>query len=74
MGLFRKGKTHIVAKFLRTDLDICSHSREGETPSYSRINTVIKVAFEMILTLVEFANSVEPDKMPFGLHCLPSNL
>ena len=35
-----KGKTHIIAKFLRTDLVICSHSREGETLSYSRINTV----------------------------------
>ena len=35
-----KGKTRIIAKFLRTDLVICSHSREGETPSYSRINTV----------------------------------
>ena len=40
MGLFRKGKTCIIAKFLRTDLVICSHSREGETPSYSQINTV----------------------------------
>ena len=24
----------------RTDLIICTHSREGNTPSYSRINTV----------------------------------
>ena len=37
MGLFRKGKTSIIAKFHRTDLVICSHSREGKTPSYSRI-------------------------------------
>ena len=29
-GLFRKGKTHIIAKFLRTDSVICSHSREGK--------------------------------------------
>ena len=36
-----KGKTHIIAKFLRTDLVICSHSREGETLSYSLINTVL---------------------------------
>ena len=28
-GLFRKGKTHIIAKFHRTDLVIFSHSREG---------------------------------------------
>ena len=40
MGLFRKGKTCIIAKFHRTDLVICSHSRERKTPSYSRINTV----------------------------------
>ena len=39
LGLFRKGKTGIIAKFLRADLVICSHSR-GETPSYNRINTV----------------------------------
>ena len=38
LGLFRKGKTHIIAKFLRTDLVICSHSREEKNPSYSRIN------------------------------------
>ena len=31
MGLFRKGKTRIIAKFLRTDLVICSHSRQGKT-------------------------------------------
>ena len=40
LGLFRKGKTGTIAKFLRADLVICSHSREGETPSYNRINTV----------------------------------
>ena len=31
----RKGETGIIAKFHRTDLVICSHSREGKTPSYS---------------------------------------
>ena len=25
-----------------TDLIICTHSREGKTPSYSRINTVVR--------------------------------
>ena len=40
LGLFRKGKTRIIAKFLPTDLVICSHSREGKTPSYSQINAV----------------------------------
>ena len=42
MGLFRKGKTRIIAKFRRTDLVIYSHSREGKTLSYSRINMVPK--------------------------------
>ena len=34
-GLFRKGKTCITAKFHRTDLIICSHSRERKPLSYS---------------------------------------
>ena len=29
LGLFRKGKTRIIAKFHRTDLVTCSHFREG---------------------------------------------
>ena len=33
LGLFRKGKICIVAKFHRADLVICSYSREGKTPS-----------------------------------------
>ena len=41
MGLFRKGKTCIIAKFYMIDLLICSHSREGKTPSYSQINTIM---------------------------------
>ena len=47
MDLIRKSKTCVIAKFHRTDLVICSHSREwrshsreGQTLSYSRINTV----------------------------------
>ena len=40
MGLFRKGKALIIAKICRTDLVICSHSSEVQTPSYSQINTV----------------------------------
>ena len=41
LGLFRKGKIGIIAKFHRTDLVIRSHSRGTKTPSYSRINTVM---------------------------------
>ena len=31
LGLFSKGKTHIIAEFHRTDLITCSHSRERKT-------------------------------------------
>ena len=34
-GLFRKGENYIIAKLHRTDLVICSHSREGKSLSYS---------------------------------------
>ena len=39
--MFTKGKTSIIAKLHRTDIVTCSHSREGETPSYSQTNTVV---------------------------------
>ena len=41
LALFRKGKIGIIAKFHRTDLVICSHSRGTKNPSYRRKNTVI---------------------------------
>ena len=40
LGLFRKGKTCIIAKFHRRDIVISSHSRERKSPSYSQINMV----------------------------------
>ena len=40
LSFFPKGKTNILAKFHRTDLVICSHSREGKTPFYSQITMV----------------------------------
>ena len=40
LGLFRKGTTHIIAKFHGTDSIICSHSRERKTLPYGRINTI----------------------------------
>ena len=40
LGLFRKVKIGIIAKFHRTDLVICSCSIGTKPPSYSRINTV----------------------------------
>ena len=33
-------KTHIVAKFHRTDIVICSHFRKGKTLSYCQIDMV----------------------------------
>ena len=44
LRLFRKGKTHIIAKFHWTDLVICNHSGDGKPPSYSWINTVQSAA------------------------------
>ena len=49
MVLFWKGKTRIIAKFLRTDLVICNHSREGKNLSCSRINMV---PFHLLLVQV----------------------
>ena len=51
MGLFRKGKTCVIAKIHRTDLVICSHSREGQTLSYRRINTVYYHLYPSFLPL-----------------------
>ena len=42
LGLYRKGKTYIIAKFHGTDLVICSHSTERKTLCYSQINIVFK--------------------------------
>ena len=41
-----KGKTPIIANFHRTDLVICSHSRERNTRSYSQINMVMSFFFQ----------------------------
>ena len=46
-----KGKTGVITKFYRTDLVICSHSREGETPFYSRVNTIIQLTDNCSLTV-----------------------
>ena len=43
LGFFKKGKICSIAKSHRTDLVICGQSREGKTPSYSRINTVFMI-------------------------------
>ena len=43
MALFWKGKTPIIANFLRTDLVICCHSREGKNQSYIQINMVMMI-------------------------------
>ena len=44
LGLLWKSKTCIVAKFHRTDLAICGHSKERNTLSYSQINMVLELA------------------------------
>ena len=48
LGLFRKSKTRIIAKFHRTDLVFCSHSRERKIPSYSQINTMVSIKKESV--------------------------
>ena len=41
LGIVLEGlKTHIIAKFQRMDLVICSHSREGKTPILQQYKTV----------------------------------
>ena len=40
LGLFRKGKTCIIANFHRIDVVICSHSSGRKTLTYKRINKV----------------------------------
>ena len=42
MGLFWKGKVHLIAEIYETDLDILGHIREKETLFYSQINAVQK--------------------------------
>ena len=46
-----KGKIRIIAKFHRTDLVICSHSRERKPPSYSQRNTVCVSKYGSITVL-----------------------
>ena len=52
LGLFRKDKIGIMAKFHRTDLVIWSHSTGTKTPSYSRINTVCTKSFIYLLQML----------------------
>ena len=59
MGLFRKDKIGIIAKFYRTDLVILSHSRGTENPSYSQINTVLSYIKQYSLVASPFFLSFE---------------
>ena len=49
-----KGKILIIAKFHRTDLVICSHSRERKPLSYSRRNTVCSMLVHGHLLLISY--------------------
>ena len=67
LGLFRKGKTGITAKFHWTDLVIFSHCRERKTPSYSRRNRVsvcIKVIWTFMLRVSKYMG-----QLPQPCHC-----
>ena len=58
MGLFRKDKTRIIAKFHRADLAICSHSGERKNWSYSQTTmvTVNETAFRQTTLPFSFAS------------------
>ena len=62
MGLFRKGKTHTVAKFQRTDLVVCSHSRDEKSLSCSRITMVAKTPTGVTSKTIKKSRSIFPSK------------
>ena len=65
MGLFRKGKTCIIANFHRPYLVNYSHSRERKTLSYSQINVVpfCSQLFSVIISVIgdEILKGQTPD-------------
>ena len=59
LGRVKTG-TCIIAKCQRTDLVICSHSLEGKSPFYSRINTVL---LDKAALLFSFASFLKRDQV-----------
>ena len=61
------GNTCIMAKFHRTDLVICCHSREGKTLPYSRINRVahqnVNVLGSKLETKTAWRNKSQPQTL-----------
>ena len=53
-----KGKTRIIANYYRTDLVICRHSRERNTPSYSQINMVMSFFFKVMWVEISLKGEV----------------
>ena len=62
------GRVKLIAKFHRTDLVICSHSREGKTPSYSRINMAnFSLVFALgLFKVLYFLRTVSARAMKLG--------
>ena len=48
----------IIAKFQRTDLVICGHSREGKTPSHSQIDTVLPVPHLQCMSIHPYYSNI----------------
>ena len=67
MGFFRKGKSHTVAKFSRTDLLFVILERR-KTLSYSQINTVMYVDYTFP------TESQEPNKAQNILMCVNTEI
>ena len=63
-------KPHIIAKFHRTDLVICSYSGEGKTQSYSGMNMVHQRGMDTYHNKVSYGRSRNNPGTTWVLHCL----
>ena len=76
--MFRKGKTGITAKYLKTNLVICSHSRERKISSKSLINMVVwynkanmcLICVDGIENGVTLIRLLLKEQSDLGLYCL----
>ena len=80
LGSIRKGKIGIIAKFYRTNLFICNHSRGTQNPSYSRINTVdetlmfrVNVSDQVIVLIICLLCTFSSKEIPFLKNLLPED-
>ena len=76
LGLFRKAVIRIITKCHRTNLVICSHSRDWETPPYSRIYDITAVTLNIfMMSLVkEHGRQCMPCSTQFSVTLQTENL